>query len=90
MFVTDLDRKPVAGSPDWILVQNSPLSATEPAVTDFLKTGYDFVQTFEAFSPRGERLFDQQDMFFMPFAGFAGVHRPGPNFTLYRRSAGAS
>jgi hypothetical protein len=27
---------------------------------------------------------DQQDGFFVPFAGFDGVRRPGPNFRLYK------
>ena len=27
-----------------------------------------------------------QDAFYVPFAGFDGVTRPGPNFTLYKRA----
>ncbi len=31
-------------------------------------------------------LYDIQDAFFVPYAGFRGVERPGPNFTLFRRA----
>jgi hypothetical protein len=89
-FITDLDRKPVAGRPDWILVQESPLpSETQPQVTEFLSSGYDVVQQFPAFPPGDAGVYDQQDMFYAPFAGFAGAYRPGPNFSLYKRSSRA-
>jgi 4-amino-4-deoxy-L-arabinose transferase-like glycosyltransferase len=90
MFITDLDRKTAVGRPDWILVQESPLpSETQPQVTEFLKSGYSLVQNFHAYAPGDAHVYDQQDMFFMPFAGFDGVMRPGPNFSLYKRSLGA-
>ena len=31
--------------------------------------------------------YDQQDAFFVPYDGFDGVTRPGPNFTVYKRTA---
>jgi hypothetical protein len=43
------------------------------------------VQEFVALALSDEHLFDQQDAFFVPFAGFRGVKRPGPNFALYKR-----
>ena len=90
IFMTDLDRRAAAGQPDWILVQDSPLpSETQPEVTEFLKSGYDLIENFRAFSPDAARVYDQQDMFFAPFAGFGGVQRPGPNFSLYKRSTDA-
>jgi hypothetical protein len=79
------------GRPDWILVQDSPLpSMTQDAVKTFLAEGYTQVEQFPAFSAGPRRIYDQQDAFFVPFAGFSGVERPGPNFTLYRRAAGGS
>jgi uncharacterized membrane protein len=76
------------GRPDWILLQESPLpSLTQDVVTEFLKADYEFVQEFNAYSPGQSRAYDLQDAFFIPFAGFSGVTRPGPNFTLYRRSS---
>jgi 4-amino-4-deoxy-L-arabinose transferase-like glycosyltransferase len=90
IFISDPDKKPAAGAPDWILLQESPLPyETQPEVTELLKNGYEFVQHFTAFSPDDTRVYDQQDMFFVPFAGFGGVSRPGPNFSLYKRSSSA-
>lgn len=80
--------RPAEGEPDWILVQESPLpSWTQPAVIDFLKTGYDRMTSIRAFDPRVRaNHYDPQDAFFVPFAAFAKVRRPGPNFTIYKRS----
>jgi hypothetical protein len=91
IFITDLDRKAAAGQPDWILVQDSPLpSATQSAAEEFLKSGsYALTQNFRAYAPDDTRVYDQQDMFFAPFAGFGGVERPGPNFSLYQRITSA-
>jgi 4-amino-4-deoxy-L-arabinose transferase-like glycosyltransferase len=75
------------GRPDWILLQDSPLpSMTQDVVATYLKDGYDVAWQFKAFSPREGRVYDRQDAFFIPFAGFSGVERPGPNFTLYKRT----
>jgi 4-amino-4-deoxy-L-arabinose transferase-like glycosyltransferase len=75
------------GRPDWILVQDSPLpSATQDIVRDLLREDYQFAWQFTALSLKAEHVYDQQDAFFVPFAGFKGVTRPGPNFSLYKRS----
>jgi hypothetical protein len=79
--------------PDWVLLQESPLpSDTQPEITELLDSGeYDFAWQFTAVTlDRGERIYDLQDAFFVPFAGFEGVARPGPNFTLYKRREGLS
>ena len=76
--MTDLDRKSAVGEPDWILVQESPVpSETQPEVKEFLKNGYDLVEYFAAFSPGDAHVYDQQDMFFAPFAGSAVFAAPG-------------
>lgn len=81
-----VDNRRTVGRPDWILLQESPLpSLTQDVVTEFLKDDYEFVREFTAYTPDTSRVYDQQDAFFIPFAGFSGVTRPGPNFTLYRR-----
>jgi 4-amino-4-deoxy-L-arabinose transferase-like glycosyltransferase len=86
IFVTDLDKRPGVGRPEWILVQDSPLHGeTQPIVVAFLRNDYEFVKHFGAFSRRDGRIYDQQDAFFVPFAGFRGVERPGPNYSLYKR-----
>jgi hypothetical protein len=83
-----VNNQPATGRPDWILVQDSPLpSMTQDIVKEFLREDYVFAWQFTAFSPEEGRVYDLQDAFFVPFTGFRGVKRPGPNFTLYKRSA---
>ena len=75
------------GKPEWILLQESPLpSETQEVVKDLLKADYAFVESFPAFSAGTPHVFDTQDSFFIPFAGFRGVERAGPNYYLYQRS----
>ena len=83
-----VDGRTPEGAPDWILVQESPLpSDTQSVVKDFLKEGYELASFFKAVDlDQGWRLYDLQDAFYVPFAGFDGVKRPGPNFTLYKRA----
>jgi 4-amino-4-deoxy-L-arabinose transferase-like glycosyltransferase len=84
-------NRPAEGRPDWILLQDSPLpSMTQDVVKLFLTQGYVEVERFTAFSTGPRRVYDRQDAFFVPFAGFSGVERPGPNFTLYKRAPGGS
>jgi hypothetical protein len=82
-----LHGAPPAGRPDWILVQHSPLpSETQAVVRGYLQEDYVLAAYFEALSLKNqERVFDRQDAFFVPFAGFDGVKRPGPNFAVYKR-----
>jgi len=90
-LVFTVNNEPATGRPDWILLQESPLpSATQPIVKEFLRQGYVRVQDFVALSLADDHLFDQQDAFFVPFAGFKGVKRPGPNFALYKRVGAAA
>ncbi|MEO8259442.1 MAG: glycosyltransferase family 39 protein [Acidobacteriota bacterium] len=79
---------PPVGPPDWILVQDSPIpGAIQDVVKDYLRQDYVLAQQFTALSlPDETRLYDRQDAFFVPFAGFHRVQRPGPNFLLYKRA----
>jgi len=87
MFVTFPDNRPAVGRPEYVLLQESPLpNETQPEVTDLLKSDYVMVQRFQAFTPGEARVYDLQDAFFIPFSGFEGVERPGPNYTLYKRA----
>ena len=86
-FVSEYERAPAAGRPEWILVQQSPLpSETQESAAAMLESGYTLVRSFPAVSTDQWHVYDQQDMYFVPFAGFKGVDRPGPNYTLYKRS----
>lgn len=81
-----VNRREAAGTPDWILLQESPLpSETQEIVKDFLRRDYVLVQRFPALSLDGSHLYESQDAFFVPLAGFKGVERPGPNFAVFRR-----
>jgi hypothetical protein len=89
-FLIEPGKRPAVGRPEWILVQESPLpNETQDVVKEFLKEDYAFVEHFQALSLNEPHVFDLQDAFFVPFAGFRGVERPGPNYSLYRRSSGA-
>lgn len=85
LLFTTLDRRPAVGNPDYILIQDSPLpNATQEQVTAYLAQGYRIEVQFKALSIDRPRVYDLQDAFYIPFADFAGVDRPGPNFTLYK------
>jgi hypothetical protein len=71
--------------PDWIIVQDSPLpSTTQSIVKEVMTDGYVRMAEFPAFSPSEDLLYDQQDAFYVPLAGFDHVVRPGPNFSVYK------
>jgi 4-amino-4-deoxy-L-arabinose transferase-like glycosyltransferase len=74
--------------PTWIVVQESALRAYSelPAqIRPLLERRYDLVQTFFAANARDRRhVYDVQDAFYVPLAGFSGVERPGPNIYVYR------
>jgi hypothetical protein len=53
-------------------------------VTELLREHYVQMATFTAFSPSDDLVYDQQDAFFVPFAGLEHVVRPGPNFSVYK------
>jgi hypothetical protein len=86
VFLLDGKRLGSADRPDWIVVQDSPLpSVTQPIVIDFLSENYVFVSDFKAVSKADDLVYDQLDAFYVPFAGFEHVVRPGPNFSVYKR-----
>jgi 4-amino-4-deoxy-L-arabinose transferase-like glycosyltransferase len=76
-------------SPQWIVVQESPLllySHVPEAVTALLRD-YDLLHSVRAVNMRQPHVYDQQDAWFVPLAGFEGVVRPGPNLSIYHRQA---
>jgi len=82
----NVNGRPAEGQPDWIVLQDSPLpSATQDQVTELLAGDYVLVNSFKAVSLKDDVVYDQQDMFYVPFSGLQHVTRPGPNFTLYAR-----
>ncbi len=74
-------------SPQWIVVQQSPLiqySHVPDAITHRLRD-YDLRHSVRAVNMNQPHVYDQQDAWFVPLAGFDGVARPGPNLSIYRR-----
>ncbi len=78
-----------SGDAQWVLVQRSPLVLYSPvpaALEQLLREQYTLLASFPAAHPGSDdRLYDQQDAFYLPLRGFTGIQRPGPSFDLYRR-----
>ena len=59
------------------------------AMKELIPSCYKPVKIFEAVrSSRTGNKYDMLDAFYLPYSGFDGVRRPGPNFILYERSTG--
>jgi len=81
-------RKRFFGDPDWIIVQRSalPYSHIPDLVKEMLPEHYSLVTAIQAadLSQPGN-VYDIQDAFYLPYGGFRGIRRPGPNLEIYRR-----
>jgi len=80
--------RPFTASPDWIIVQRSalPYSHIPPRVLDMLPSEYRLVHVVTAADLDAPgNVYDIQDAFYVPYGGFEGVRRPGPNLEIYRR-----
>jgi len=79
----------VPEDPDWILVQRSPLviySSVPPSLERVLQERYVIARRLPTESrPVSDRIYDQQDAFYLPLAKLEGLERPGPAFDLYKR-----
>jgi hypothetical protein len=78
------------GEPDWIIVQRSgiPYSHLPPSVATMLDARYTLVQVIRATDlDEPGNVYDMQDGFYVPYGGFRGVRRPGPNLEIYQRKA---
>jgi hypothetical protein len=76
------------GWPHFIMVLLSPLGTpTKPEqIQGALMELYQLERRFLAGDIGQENnLYDKQDAFYVPFAGFEGVERPGPNISVYSR-----
>jgi hypothetical protein len=86
LFVSDRGEVVV---PEWIVLATSSLSVytTVPdGLRPIIDSSYSAVVTFSA--TRGAEssgVFDQQDKFFLPYAGFNARLCPGPDIHIYRR-----
>jgi 4-amino-4-deoxy-L-arabinose transferase-like glycosyltransferase len=74
--------------PDWIVVQRSPIayySQVPAGIEEILAACYGLTGTALAATRPGDRVYDQQDAFFLPLDDFSAITRPGPDFHFYRR-----
>jgi len=79
---------PAGALPDWIVLYDSPLTeyAKVPeSLRDLVAQRYRLVHEVRAMRADEGAVFDRQDAFFLPIAGFSGVERPGPNVAIYFR-----
>jgi hypothetical protein len=81
--------------PGWVVVQRSPLvlySAVSESLERTLRERFVLVARYPTESSTAstsaavaERVYDQQDAFYLPLRGLDGLTRPGPAFELYKR-----
>ncbi len=74
--------------PEWLLLEEYGLvhyAAVPEAVRELARRRYVKVHSERAWSGRVSPVFDQQDAFYLPIAGFGGFRRMGPTLHLYHR-----
>jgi hypothetical protein len=82
------DGRAHRGSPRFVVIEESPLfsSRTPPSLRRLLRRHYTLRKSFRAMDPPPPaECFDRQDAFYLPYACFEGVLRPGPNVHIYER-----
>jgi len=76
--------------PEWIVLPESPLvyGSVSPELRQLVADRYQRVETIDAMrgSTRSS-VYDLQDAFFLPIAGFTPVVRPGPTLKIYKLNA---
>ena len=73
--------------PDWLVLPESPLvyGTVPAALRQLAASHYTLVQTVAATDgPTDRSVYDVQDAFFLPVAGFGAIVRPGPTVRIYR------
>ena len=74
--------------PDWLVLPDSPLvyGNVPPELRTLAADRYALAHVVRATLPGPTRgVYDLQDAFFLPIAGFRGVLRPGPTVSIFRR-----
>ena len=77
---------PRPGRPDVILLTESPLGPfVEPSLATLAQEHYQLLEHVRgAGSIESGNVYDQQDAFYAPYAGFRDSRRPGPDIRIYR------
>jgi 4-amino-4-deoxy-L-arabinose transferase-like glycosyltransferase len=75
------------GLPDYIIIQESCVERSnriEPGIAELVQKSYKLKKSFRAIETQDRRnRFDLHDSFYLPFAGFSNISRPGTNLYLY-------
>lgn len=80
--------RPMTESPDWIIVQRSalPYSHIPDTVANVLPRRYHLAHIVRAVDLGNSRnVYDIQDAFYLPYGGFRGIRRAGPNLEIYQK-----
>jgi len=79
---------PEGRTPGWIVLHESPLPEyTDPpeSIRTLVRERYALVHRVVGVPAQaGGAVYDRQDAFFLPIAGFSGIERPGPTVLIYR------
>jgi hypothetical protein len=79
---------PGGATPDWIVLYESPLpeyTSAPDSLRELARTRYEMAYRVPGVpASGGDGIYDRQDAFFLPIAGFKGVARPGPTILIYR------
>ena len=77
----------IATLPDIVVVQQSPLaySRVPKAILGIVATRYVRLTEVSGTTESARSVYDYDDAFYLPLAGFRGVLRPGPNIRIYVR-----
>jgi hypothetical protein len=85
---TTKDAVVMNGLPDYVILFRYPAipyNQPTPYSLSLVNEFYTLVQVFQAVDLQiaEGNVYDVQDAFYLPYAGFAGVSRPGPNVYIY-------
>jgi len=72
--------------PTMIILVDTPFpqDRTDPALTQLARKHYQLEKSFLASDKNDPRnRYDPQDTFYVPYAGFHNIQRPGPNIEIY-------
>ncbi len=80
---------PSGAIPGWIVLYESPLpeyTAAPDSLRELVAARYELAYRIDGVPGRGGNgVYDRQDAFFLPIAGFKAVARPGPTVLIYKR-----
>jgi Dolichyl-phosphate-mannose-protein mannosyltransferase len=82
------NQKLQTGLPDYIVVQEDavePETVLEAGIGEVIQSSYVLRRSFRAMERHvAGNYFDRHDAFYLPFAGFKNVQRPGTNLYIYQ------